>query len=926
MESCQRLVQTWIATSRDQEIKQLVDGITNDEIKLLDIVKALGDALTSEDGKQRGKGIELLAEVLEGCRDDKISRQSTVVLNTFFRNKLDEADTVISAIRGILRLSSLPNFFQSDAIETFKALAANVNMKSHIQSTRYNVFRIIDNLMARHRGALKQLGDEFLKGYLSLAEGEKDPRNLLLAFSIGRVILIEFDIKKHIDDFFDITFCYFPITFKPPPDDPYGISTDDLKSALRGCLAATPYFGLLAIPLFMEKLSASAGHVKRDTLDTLGICLPIYGTATAKKFASTMWESFKTEIFQPIDSQTEEKALKAAQVLITVLASGDSTSTDDLVLEICAECIRILREPEKNQAQHAIKVLSTCISTTPQVSQLALSQAIPHLLKLLTDPTETTHRAVIITEITSLITATREAFSDSPSGRKYEEEKPLDPYKDQLLGSFISNLSSSNTRRASLEGLLQLVLIPKLLTLEELGYMVHNINNLLESSIEADDIRGPILNVLTATSRFSPKLVEETTLPILFMSLPDRAPPIDAHSQRASYQRTLKSLSTLCHQANLFETFVIRLTTKLEMLFSSTGPHPIPTTNPESMEVDPTAAETQQVECNAAYAHAILATLDNVLNLKVAEKHADVSKYVDRLVPRLYALFFQSATSPTAAMGKDIRLLSVAASIIASIVSTLTNERQEAFASQLFDAYYKGDYRTLTSEYIKDSLAVEFSPFGASSSEEQKNLIVLFSAPLIPLKREVEIPAPDLSRFMTDLLWWSLDSTTNESQRRHAFQLIASVLNKHVEELEQFLAQDLEKLKQDVIVTQSVSIDKRRHSISLWTWISRSLVIRNHPQASSNIDVLFGLFDDQAIGWDAAKAIGEIERSDSVLSKPNHAVIRVLSLQKFSNMTLPRIMDGHKKAKEKHQQLAYLVALTSLIRSMPKIILGERAP
>lgn len=32
---------------------------------------------------------------------------------------------------------------------------------------------------------------------------------------------------------FNITFCYFPITFRPPPDDPYGITSDDLKKALR---------------------------------------------------------------------------------------------------------------------------------------------------------------------------------------------------------------------------------------------------------------------------------------------------------------------------------------------------------------------------------------------------------------------------------------------------------------------------------------------------------------------------------------------------------------------------------------------------------------------------------------------------------------------------------------------------------------------
>jgi DNA repair/transcription protein MET18/MMS19 len=94
---------------------------------------------------------------------------------------------------------------------------------------------------------------EFISGYIALAEGEKDPRNLLTAFAIARVILIEFDITDHVEvcllfvagngdvsfltyftrqALFNITFCYFPISFRPPPNDPYGIGADDLKIAL----------------------------------------------------------------------------------------------------------------------------------------------------------------------------------------------------------------------------------------------------------------------------------------------------------------------------------------------------------------------------------------------------------------------------------------------------------------------------------------------------------------------------------------------------------------------------------------------------------------------------------------------------------------------------------------------------------------------
>ena len=41
---------------------------------------------------------------------------------------------------------------------------------------------------------LKKLGRSFVEGFVNLMAGEKDPHNLMLAFSILKVILVEFDI------------------------------------------------------------------------------------------------------------------------------------------------------------------------------------------------------------------------------------------------------------------------------------------------------------------------------------------------------------------------------------------------------------------------------------------------------------------------------------------------------------------------------------------------------------------------------------------------------------------------------------------------------------------------------------------------------------------------------------------------------------
>ena len=43
------------------------------------------------------------------------------------------------------------------------------------------------------------MGSEFVASWLKLAGGEKDPRNLLVAFAIYRVVVIEFPLSGHLE-------------------------------------------------------------------------------------------------------------------------------------------------------------------------------------------------------------------------------------------------------------------------------------------------------------------------------------------------------------------------------------------------------------------------------------------------------------------------------------------------------------------------------------------------------------------------------------------------------------------------------------------------------------------------------------------------------------------------------------------------------
>lgn len=91
-----------------------------------------------------------------------------------------------------------------------------VDLRKHPQGTRFVVLKAIDQLMAKHRDGkvmlpssnvclltevtvLKKLGDPFIDGFIELIGGEKDPRNLMIVFSLLKVIIIEFDTERHTE-------------------------------------------------------------------------------------------------------------------------------------------------------------------------------------------------------------------------------------------------------------------------------------------------------------------------------------------------------------------------------------------------------------------------------------------------------------------------------------------------------------------------------------------------------------------------------------------------------------------------------------------------------------------------------------------------------------------------------------------------------
>jgi len=224
------------------------------------------------------------------------------------------------------------------------------------------------------------------------------------------------------------------------------------------------------------------------------------------------------KIFQPVDPETEEEALKTMQTLVkTIYADEEAAveSNDDiqgLARDACEECIQILKEPEKSQAKPAIKILCTFMSTTRASSSLSftiqsfdatiylasvarytISQAVPHLVRLFHDPDEISARAPTTFLLSELIASARDSMDKAPS---LEVDPPLLPYKDEVLGVFTAGSSLPATRTIALSGLKALVSTKGLLSDEELGFMVHNADQIIEKDADYGDSRWSLSVIL----------------------------------------------------------------------------------------------------------------------------------------------------------------------------------------------------------------------------------------------------------------------------------------------------------------------------------------------------------------------------------------------------------------------------------------------
>ncbi|MCJ1246191.1 hypothetical protein MMC30_003396 [Trapelia coarctata] len=856
------------------------------EVTLINIVQSLGEYINDEDDTIRSKAVGFLSQVIGALQPTFLSRQQIQVLCQFLCDRIEDG----GAVGGLTKLQELRRFNKEMTIMTLRAMLEHFqDLQIRPQSQRHQILALLNGLMSNHRPATLSLGDESLVGILDLVSGEKDPRNLMMVFSILKVIMVEWDIVKHAETLFDAVFCYFPITFRPPPDDPYGITAQDLKTRLRECIASSRYFAPYAFPQLIDKLDSTSPTVKKDVLQTISACATSYGVTTISTYSVTLWDSLKYEILNIQEEDLAEEALSALRTIAEKLSHG-LNSTDpktplaSYLRPITKECNEQLQAPQHKQAKPAGQILKSLGTASPVAFFLIVKAVVPPLLTLYQDADSIAKQRALLEVLLQLLEAALSSYGTVSLATEPAIENPLGPFKDRLFEMFSQALMSTakeevSFRVVALKCLERLCSLRKFLQDNEIGMAVQYFNDIVlsDDADGRDDLKNAAIEALVEISKIKPALIMDITFPAFMARLPDTC----AEGDRA-YLVTLEGLARVSVEKATSDTLVRRLFNRLDAVLQNPGtPH---------------------------YPQAILSTLQYVLSRRDLVSDPNLNSYFEKMV----ALIKRTATASTdpgmsTALSKAPTMV-VLGRLFCLIVHALDSHRQRSVCGQAYTLFCE-----------KDQCNPVLPP-RLESTEAQRHTIILSTYLLAGVSRDAwQIPLPygqdHFMVYLNDLIATSLHIDSPIS-RRSALQQIALLVNKFTSN------ENLHYVTETLLAPHKGLLGSTTYSaqaIRVGFWIAKGLILRL-ANTEEVLNRLLSLLENSEHGASAARGFELLLAPDEILSKENGATIRLLAKQKVFSVCIPVISEGFRSA-DPAVKSNYLVALSGILKHTATAVL-----
>ncbi|XP_054687598.1 MMS19 nucleotide excision repair protein homolog isoform X3 [Grus americana] len=901
-------VQDFVAGQQDGRAAEVAAGVKDGSWTVLQLVEALGSCLENTDPRTRGRGIQLLSQALLQCYS-LLQEKEVLHLVLFYENRLQDHHLVIpSVLQGLRALSMCEVLSPGLAVSVLKAIFQEVHVQSLLQLDRHTVYSIITNFMGTREEELKGLGADFTFGFIQVMDGEKDPRNLLVAFQIVRDLIAKnYALGPFVEELFEVTSCYFPIDFTPPPNDPHGIQREDLILSLRAVLASTPQFAEFLLPLLIEKMDSDLQSAKLDSLQTLTACCAIYGQKELQEFLPSLWSSLRREVFQTASEKVEAECLAALHALSaclsrSVLSSDTEDLLDSFLSSILQDCRHHLCEPDMKLVWPSAKLLQAAAGASLRAYHRVTRSVLPLLLEQYTKHPQSSQRRTILEMLLGFLELQQKW------GHVEEDESSLLSLQAPICSVVFSALTDPSVqlqlvgiRALTVLGSLQgqdssTCLVPGFLSPSNLELVV---DHLIRLALHEEDSQSSeaAMEAAGSLAPIYPKFFSGRMVPRLEEELQSEWEEESSHDHCSLQQRCLQALAAVSTHTSIVRETVPVLLQHLRKV---------------------------QKGSEARNAQDVVSVCQSLHRLALQCQHDAEGcwYYHQTVVPCLLGMSVQAATQESThpLLGKALleeEVLAAMVPVISAATTHLSPELAAQSVSHVVPLFLDGEVSFLP----QNSFPCSFQPFeDGECLEAQRRLVALLMAFVCSLPRNVAIPQQE--RLLQELLALSC-SCNCPFTATTAAKCFAGLVNKHPagQQLDEILQLAVNRMEPGL-----VEGPHRTQALTLLLWVTKALVLRYHPLSAHLTDKLLGLLGDMELGPAAADGFSLLmAESPDVLHKGCHADVRIMFRQRFFTDNVPKLVQGFHGASP-DVKANYLKGLSHVLNHLPKPVLVTELP